>query len=504
MHTPLTVIVPIRKGQDQVLRARILGLEASLQAEFAKLPMVHFASFSIAGAFNDTPTSLVFEANIDGAAAPFLDALIGRCGSAFDAIFALVEGFPASGCAMPELAREFLLRNDVGADTYFVGCAGRTVTQIAGEDALRDEIGRVAEAGANAPAMRRGESGSARDYLRQGVLSNRKFGWATPPAERPPEVRYRVALVVGVIIIAIAILVAAGTLALHALAQVLACTWVKEHCHFCAPVLRVLNDFLPHPCLGGLNPLDCVDIAHGWDKVAAFLIWAVEKLFVAIVFVAAVVIFVLGPVSAYLQYYDRKVARSLPPILEPDWSRDSDIIKMEYRFGRAQNHLASVTEVNHPLWLRRFMLGVVLWVINLFGRIWYNQGDLGGIPGIHFARWVVFDKGRRLLFLSNYDGGWDGYLSDFVQFSFRGLNGIWGNTRMAKRSYPPTLSFLWWGAQFEWLFKAYAGASQVPTLFWYRAYEHLCTDNINNNTAVREGMTGEMTTAQADAWLRRI
>ena len=504
MHTPLTVIVPIRKGQDQVVREHILALEPSLQAEFAQLPMVHFASFSIAGAFRDTPPSLVFEANIDGAAAPFLDALIGRCGSAFDAIFAHVEGFPASGCAMPGLAREFLLGNDVGADTYYVGCAGRTVTQIVAEDALRDEIGRVAQSGRDAEPMRRGECGPAREYLRQGVLENPKFGWATPPAEPPSEVRYRFVLSIGVILTALVILVVAGTLALHALAQVLACPWVEKHCCFCEPVLGVLNEFLSYPCLGGLNPLACVESASGWHKAVAFLVWVDEKMFVAIVFVAAVFIVVLGPVSAYLQYYDRKVARSLPPILEPDWSRDPDIIKMEYKFGRVQNHLASVTEVNHQLWLRRFMLGVVLWVVNLFGRIWYNQGTLGGIPGIHFARWVVFDKGRRLLFLSNYDGAWDSYLSDFVQFSFQGLNGIWGNTRQADRSYPPTLSFLWGGAQYEWLFKAYAGASQVPTLFWYRAYEHLSTDNINNNTTVREGMSGAMTTAQADAWLRRI
>ena len=29
-------------------------------------------------------------------------------------------------------------------------------------------------------------------------------------------------------------------------------------------------------------------------------------------------------------------------------------------------------------------------------------------------------------------------------------------------------------------------------------------DNVDYNTAVREGITGDMTTAQADAWLRRI
>src|SRR6185436_20728120 len=45
----------------------------------------------------------------------------------------------------------------------------------------------------------------------------------------------------------------------------------------------------------------------------------------------------------------------------------------------------------------------------------FNEiGMLGGIPSIHFAKWLLIDEGRRLLFTSNYDGNWESYLGDFV------------------------------------------------------------------------------------------
>lgn len=477
-HTPITVIVPIGKDGAQSLRDCLRALEALLRGDLAELGMLHFASFSIVDACQDTPPCLIFEANVDGGAAPFMDALIAGSAPAVDAIFGHAKGYPLSGSATPDLVREFLLSNDVGADTYYVGCRGRTVTQVLAEDALRKEIGHIAQAGRNTPVMRRGDAGPAREYLRQSILANPGFGWASPPAERPPEVRYRMGLLAGVVLIVIGILNGIGALALG----------------FAGPLLP--------PCIADLSPLACIEGTSGWYMAPALATWGLAKVVIAVDVAIALIFLLLVFVAGPLQFYDRK--RAFPATLQPDWTRDPEIIKTEYKFGRVQNHLACVTEINHPVWLRRFMLGVVLWVVNLFGRIWYNTGLLGGIPGIHFARWVIFDKGRRLLFLSNYDGGWDGYLSDFVQFSFQGLNAIWGNTRMADRSYPPTRSILWGGAQFEAPFKAYAGASQIPTLFWYRAYADLSNDNVDNNTAVREGITGDMTTAQADAWLRRI
>jgi len=49
------------------------------------------------------------------------------------------------------------------------------------------------------------------------------------------------------------------------------------------------------------------------------------------------------------------------------------------------------------------------------------------INTIHYARWVIIDKGTRLLFTSNFDGTWEGYLRDFVEKAPEGLDAIWSN-----------------------------------------------------------------------------
>jgi len=46
----------------------------------------------------------------------------------------------------------------------------------------------------------------------------------------------------------------------------------------------------------------------------------------------------------------------------------------------------------------------VLWIINRLAKTSFIKGNLGGIPTIHFARWLLIDDDRRLLFFSNYDG----------------------------------------------------------------------------------------------------
>ena len=57
----------------------------------------------------------------------------------------------------------------------------------------------------------------------------------------------------------------------------------------------------------------------------------------------------------------------------------------------------------------------------------YNQGKLGGIPSIHFARWVLLPN-RGVLFFSNFDSSWPSYLGDFIDQASSGLTAVWSNT----------------------------------------------------------------------------
>ena len=161
-----------------------------------------------------------------------------------------------------------------------------------------------------------------------------------------------------------------------------------------------------------------------------------------------------------------------------------------------------------PGWLRFLTLRSVLFVINLVARFIATQGDLGGIVTIHFARWVILNPPGatrpRLLFLSNYDGTWENYLSEFIDRASDGLTAVWSNTQLAAdRGFPDTYwLFLGGGSRDEQRFKNYARLSQQTGGIWYSAYSSLSMKHITNNREIRLGLLNPAVNA-AD-WLRRF
>jgi hypothetical protein len=176
--------------------------------------------------------------------------------------------------------------------------------------------------------------------------------------------------------------------------------------------------------------------------------------------------------------------------------------------NRLQNHLASITRVKPGL-LRFWMLRVTLFVINLLSRFWFNRGELGGIPTILSARWVLIDGGRRLLFLDNYGGAWESYLNEFIDMTaVKGLNAIWSNTFVKAKgkcySFPETRFFFWQGAQAERPFKAYVRESQIETIAWYSAYQTLSVININTSSELRQSLCKQLISPEIDAVFQNL
>lgn len=176
--------------------------------------------------------------------------------------------------------------------------------------------------------------------------------------------------------------------------------------------------------------------------------------------------------------------------------------------NRYQNHLASVTSVK-PGFVRRWLLRLALFVINLLSRFWFNRGELGGIPTILSARWVMIDGGRRLLFLDNFGGAWESYLNEFIDLAaVKGLNAIWSNTfvRAGDKRYcfPASKLLFWKGAQAEQPFKAYVRQSQIETIVWYSAYPTLSVVNINANTALRQSLFKPSSYGEIDSIFRNL
>jgi len=89
------------------------------------------------------------------------------------------------------------------------------------------------------------------------------------------------------------------------------------------------------------------------------------------------------------------------------------------------DHMTNMIDVKPGfLWLLRFSLAFM----EFLARFAFPPGELGGVKTIHFARWVLIDQGRRLLFQSRFDGTWDNYMGDFVDNIAWGLDAIWSNT----------------------------------------------------------------------------
>jgi hypothetical protein len=173
--------------------------------------------------------------------------------------------------------------------------------------------------------------------------------------------------------------------------------------------------------------------------------------------------------------------------------------------NKYQNHLASLTYVK-PGFLRASLLRATLFAIGLLSRFWFNRGDLGGIPTILAARWALIDGGRRLLFLTNYGGGWESYLDEFIDMgAVTGLNAIWTNTfvktanRMRQYAFPPTKFYIWRGAEAEQPFKAYVRQSQIETIVWYSAYPTLSVINLNTNTDLRQALFKQLAPYELDS-----
>ena len=165
----------------------------------------------------------------------------------------------------------------------------------------------------------------------------------------------------------------------------------------------------------------------------------------------------------------------------------------------ACNAFAAVGRVK-PGALRRLTVNVLLRVINLGVTYFFARGSLAGVKTIHFARWVVLDDTRRIIFTSYYDGSLESYMDDFIDKLSKGLNLIFSNGV----GYPRTRWLISGGAKDEQAFKDYLRVHQVEVAVYYSAYPDLTTANIINSAAIRKGLTQDLDDDDAGRWLARL
>jgi hypothetical protein len=164
-----------------------------------------------------------------------------------------------------------------------------------------------------------------------------------------------------------------------------------------------------------------------------------------------------------------------------------------------QNSLTHVVKLKGPE--RLGVLRASHGYIDVMARNHFDEiGQLGGIPTIHFAKWLLVDGDTRLLFLSNYDSSWESYLGDFVDRAAVGLNLAWTCTE----EYPHTFLLALQGATDEERFKAWSRSRQRPTQVFYTAYPELSIAALNNNTWIRNGLHRPPGAADLRTWFRRL
>jgi hypothetical protein len=193
----------------------------------------------------------------------------------------------------------------------------------------------------------------------------------------------------------------------------------------------------------------------------------------------------------------RRRERTDPVVIEPP--APEHIRRLAAREDNAvQNHLANISYVK-PGAFRGMTMRAILFLTNVVARV-STKGKLSGLTSLHFAHWALIDDGRRLLFLTNYDGSWENYLDDFIDKASIGLTGIWSNTI----NFPRTRFLVLGGAQDERRFKTISRRNQVYSNVWYSAYDQLTVQAIDNNSAIREQLFGQLDEQRTRRWLWRF
>ncbi|MFC4871784.1 peroxidase [Negadavirga shengliensis] len=165
---------------------------------------------------------------------------------------------------------------------------------------------------------------------------------------------------------------------------------------------------------------------------------------------------------------------------------------------REKNPVINEMTVIAPLkkgWIRRIFLAVSLRLISLVGYFTY-------IPTVHTARWLQIDKGKRLVFIANFDNISEAYAHDFVDSEnrSRNLSVIFSHAA----GFPPTKWLVKKGYNHRSEYMKGVRAHQKITQFWYAFNTELSVENLKTNRRFREGLFKSMDEDKLREWLLTI
>ena len=483
--------------------ATIPALSTRLDALFKELGWVHFASLTLLPARADEEArkalpSLMLEIALDEGLTvdTVLDLMIARDQ---DILWQLYGGHAAGQVRAEDQARAvwlkaLLMRHLSIANCAFVGARDRTVQQIHREHAL------FVQARLQAQALTQSERLEI-DWLGRKMASwaneTRDFDWA----QRPAPCSFWRAGGLRRVFRAVGLLVTALVLTMVVLATwEFACTWFCGTSGFLPWLKRLSLTLVLLLIEGVLLALLATLLLPLWLS----LLTAARKLKIRL----------FHRLDQLNRWRHSRIHVELPRAHQV---HDS-IIASEAALAGRPNHIVSLTDVQQPyawhaFWLRRW-LGLISWL-----GVWvFPFGRLGDAAGIKYGHWHVIDGGRQLVFCSNYDGAFGGYLDEFIAGATWGVNLFWGNTELLprraatdgqpavsfRRDFPPRYCVSrHGGCEFEQAFKAYARDSMLPHLYLFQAYTHT-QGQIERATTLRDALFGPRTAVNDDLLARAL
>jgi hypothetical protein len=161
----------------------------------------------------------------------------------------------------------------------------------------------------------------------------------------------------------------------------------------------------------------------------------------------------------------------------------------------SQNQMTVVTRIKP--W-RSIPLKLVLCFIHAAAKHMFNQGALASLATIHFARWIIIDDGKHLLFESNYDSTWESYIGDFVDKVSHGMNAVWRHSV----GFPHTTGFILTeqGCKNVEAFKHYIRQNQIQAQVFYSAYPKHTVRNLLSAIHIGKSLARQ----DVVKWLRRF
>ena len=182
----------------------------------------------------------------------------------------------------------------------------------------------------------------------------------------------------------------------------------------------------------------------------------------------------------------------------PDQAHVDEVRQYE-DFG-AQNPFTAIGEVKPGL-VRRVTMRVALAGLDFANRHAFARDTLAGVDSIHFARWVLLDDNRRLIFASSYDGSLESYMDDFISRLSWGINLVFSNGV----GFPRARWLVLDGSRDEISYKHYLRRHQIPTPGYFSAYPQHTARNLDTFTHVHSGLASRYTQDEdATRWLARL